>query len=953
MSPRDLGIPELSLVVLVGVSGSGKSTFARTHFKPTEVISSDFCRGLVADDENDQSATPDAFDVLGYIAGKRLAAGRLTVVDATNVQAHARKPLIDLAREHDVLPVAIVLDIPESTCVQRNKARRDRDFGPQVIHRQHGDLRRSLKTLQREGFRTVHVLRDEAEVASAGITRTKMFSDRRDDHGPFDVIGDVHGCRHELELLLAELGYAIDRDEESRPVNARHPEGRRVIFLGDLVDRGPDTPGVLRLAMGMVAAGNALAVPGNHEVKLVRALRGKNVTVSHGLAESLAQLETEPESFRHAVADFIDGLTSHYVLDEGRLAVAHAGVSQRLQGRASGRVRSFCLYGQTTGETDEYGLPVRYPWAQEYRGRAMVLYGHTPVPAPEWVNNTLCLDTGCVFGGQLTALQYPERTIRSVPAEQVYYQPAKPLASAPGPDAPRAADVLDITDVSGSRVIETSYLPRVSIRAENAAAALEVMSRFAIDPRTLLYLPPTMSPVTTAVSGPLLEHPDQAFEAYREMGVGEVVCEEKHMGSRAVVLVSVTGGAVWTRTGRPFFPPGVTADLLGRVRSAAASAGLLAELETSWLLLDAEIMPWSAKAGQLLRDQYAAVGAAAGAALPAAVAALSAAATRGLDVAELLERTSARLGNADGFTAAYKRYCWPVSGLDGVRIAPFQVLASEGASHAARPHSWHLAAASRLAVADPALFTPTRHVYADTADAESCAAACSWWSELTVAGGEGMVVKPAGGLARGPRGLVQPGLKVRGPEYLRIIYGPDYTEPANLARLRKRSIGRKRSLALREYALGLEALDRVARGEPLWRVHECVFGVLALESEPVDPRLLPLRGAQPLLDLRRGPGGQPVQQGGRVSVDDDHVAVLGAQEARARHRVHLGTQRPEEAGDVEHAARLGMDAQLSPGEDLKELIEGPEAAGQHDERVGLIGHRGLALVHRLGDLEAG
>jgi protein phosphatase len=949
MSLRELTIPELSLVVLVGVSGSGKSTFARAHFKPTEVISSDFCRGLVSDDENDQSATPDAFDVLGYIAAKRLAAGRLTVVDATNVQAHARKPLIDLAREHDVLPVAIVLDIPESTCAQRNRARQDRDFGPHVIHRQHGDLRRSLKTLQREGFRTVHVLRDEAEVASAGITRTKMFSDLRHDRGPFDVIGDVHGCRHELELLLAELGYAIDRDEENRPVNARHPEERRVIFLGDLVDRGPDTPGVLRLAMGMVAAGNALAVPGNHEVKLLRALRppagkqGKKVTISHGLAESLAQLDAEPESFRRGVEEFIDGLTSHYVLDGGRLVVAHAGVSERLQGRASGRVRSFCLYGQTTGETDEYGLPVRYPWADEYRGRAMVLYGHTPVPAPEWVNNTLCLDTGCVFGGHLTALQYPERTIRSVPAGQVYYQPVKPLAaSAPSADGPRrAADVLDITDVSGSRVIETSYLPRVSIRAENAAAALEVMSRFAIDPGALLYLPPTMSPVTTAASGTLLEHPEQAFEAYREMGVGEVVCEEKHMGSRAVVLVSATGsegtgGAVWTRTGRPFFPPGVTGQLLDRVRSAATAAGLLAELETSWLLLDAEIMPWSAKAGQLLRDQYAAVGAAAHAALPAAVTALSEAAARGLDVADLLERTSARLRNADGFTAAYQRYCWPVAGLDGVRVAPFQLLASAGASHAARPHSWHLAVASRLATADPALFAQTRHVYADTSDAASCAAACSWWSELTSAGGEGMVVKPACGLVRGPRGLAQPGLKVRGPEYLRIIYGPDYTEPPNLARLRQRAVGRKRSLALREYALGLEALDRVARGEPLWRVHECVFGVLALESEPVDPRLLPqdldegrLRGTRTALDL-------PVELGLR-------------RRAHARRDGQLHLERDRAAGR-DRRGRRAVEVEVPrhvPG-GAAEVLRVARARRQRDRLAGRVIEGDLVVERRAG-----
>jgi protein phosphatase len=877
---RELSIPELSLVVLVGVTGSGKSTFARQHFKPTEVISSDYCRGLVADDENDQSATPDAFDVLHYIAGKRLSAGRLTVVDATSVQPEARLPLVALAREHDVLPVAIVLDLPSSVCAARNAQRPDRDFGAHVIRRQQTALRKSIKNLQREGFRAVHVLHSEAELAETAITRTRLFSDLRHETGPFDVIGDVHGCLPELLALLEKLGYALTREDGGRAVNAAHPGGRRVIFLGDLVDRGPDSPGVLRLAMGMVAAGTALAVPGNHEDKLLRALRGRKVRVSHGLETTLAQLGAEPPEFRAAVEAFLDGLTSHYVLDGGRLVVAHAGLSQKLQGRASGRVRSFCLYGQTTGETDAYGLPVRYPWAEDYRGRATVLYGHTPVPAPEWVNNTLCLDTGCVFGGSLTALRYPERVLVSAPAARVYYEPARPFpagtpqdaaATPPAGSAPAGArrepSVLDVTDVTGTRVIETGHGPRVKVGSAHAAAALEVMSRFAIDPRWLLYLPPTMSPTTTAPDGELLEQPAQAFAAYADAGVRDVVCEEKHMGSRAVVLVcrseadavarfgvtpGMGSGAVWTRTGRPFFGPALTPELLARVRAAAVSAGLFDELSTPWLLLDAELLPWSAKAGQLLRDQYASVGAAALAALPAAVSVLEQAVGRlagsggpgspgpgdaAGPLAGLLARTRSRLGNADAFAAAYQRYCWPVEGLDGVRLAPFALLGSEGAAHAGRPHSWHLAIASRLAAADPGLFTVTRHVFADTSDPASCSAAAGWWRELTEAGGEGMVVKPAAGLTRGPKGLAQPGLKVRGREYLRIIYGPDYTEPGNLARLRTRSVGKKRSLALREYALGLEGLDRVARGEPLWRVHECVFGVLALESEPVDPRL--------------------------------------------------------------------------------------------------------------------
>ncbi|HEY3952364.1 MAG TPA: polynucleotide kinase-phosphatase [Streptosporangiaceae bacterium] len=853
--PRELTVPELSLVVLIGASGSGKSTFGRSHFRGTEVISSDFCRGLVADDENDQAATPEAFELLHYIAGKRLKAGRLTVVDATNVQPEARRQLVALAREHDVLPVAIVLDVPEDVCVARNAERPDRDFGAHVIRRQRDQLRRGLSGLRREGFRTVHTLRGTGEIAGARVVRTKLYNDLRDESGPFDVIGDIHGCRAELELLLTGLGYQITRDSQGRATGA-HRDGRRAVFLGDLVDRGPDTPGVLRLVMGMVAAGDAYCVPGNHEHKLLRALRGRDVQVTHGLAESLAQLAAEPGEFRAAAERFLDGLVSHYVLDGGRLVVSHAGLTERYQGRASRRVRDFCLYGQTTGETDEYGLPVRYPWAEEYRGRAMVLYGHTPVPTPEWVNNTLCLDTGCVFGGHLTALRYPERELVSVPAAEVYYEPARPFpashaAAARDSATRRDPDVLDISDVTGTRVIETQYQKRIGVREENAAAALEVMSRFAIDPRWLVYLPPTMSPAATATRPDLLEHPDQAFEYFRAEGVDQVVCEEKHMGSRAVVLACRTpaaardrfgvpgeqAGAIWTRTGRAFGSAEFTAGLIGRLCAAAEKAGLFGELGTSWLLLDTELMPWSVKAGQLIRDQYAAVGAAARASLPRAAELLGQASAAGLDVAGLLQRTAARERNAVAFTAAYRRYCWPTDGLAGVRVAPFQLLATEGAAHHRQPHAWHLDLADRLAAADPELVAATGRITVHTTDPGSVAAGADWWSARTAGGGEGMVVKPAANFGRGRKGITQPGLKVRGREYLRIIYGPDYTEPANLERLRSRGLGHKRSLALREYALGLEALDQVARGEPLWRVHQCVFAVLALESEPVDPRL--------------------------------------------------------------------------------------------------------------------
>ncbi|MEJ7630118.1 MAG: polynucleotide kinase-phosphatase [Nocardioidaceae bacterium] len=857
MSSRVLGIPELALVALVGVSGSGKSTFVRRHFGRFEVVSSDFCRGLVADDENDQAATRDAFDVLGYITGKRLAAGRLTVVDATNVQPDARRAIVALAREHDVLPVAIVLDIPAETCIERNQDRPDRAFGAGVVRRQKDQLRRGLRGLAREGFRQVHVLRSVDEVEGVSIVREKLRNDFRDRHGPFDVIGDVHGCRAELESLLTALGYLLERDPDGRPVDARHPEERTAVFVGDLVDRGPDSPGVLRLVMGMVSGGHALAVPGNHENKLVRALDGKAVRVSHGLAETLAQLDLEPPEFTAQVRQFCYDLVSHLVLDDARLVIAHAGLKEAYHGRASGRVRSFALYGDATGETDEYGLPVRYPWANDYRGSAMVLYGHTPVPEPEWVNNTLCLDTGCVFGGRLTALRYPEKKLVSVIADRVWYEPTKPFPVAAGspvdtqPDAGRASDQLELTDVLGKRVVETAHHGRLTVREENAAGALEVMSRFALHPRWLPYLPPTMAPVATSARPDLLEHPAEAFADYRSAGVEALMCQEKHMGSRAVVVLcqdetvaerefgapSGESGAVYTRTGRPFFRPDVTEALLERLCAAASHAGLWAAFDTGWVILDCELLPWSAKAEGLLRQQYAAVGAAARAALPVALAALDQAAAAGLDVAELRSRTANRAANAEAFTAAYRRYCWETDGIEGVSIAPFQVLASRGQVHHHRDHAWHLDIAGRLAEADPVLVRITRHLTVDAGRDASVEAGVAWWEELTAAGGEGMVVKPSANLTRGRRGLVQPGIKVRGRAYLRLIYGPDYTEPANLERLRERNLGHKKSLALREYALGLESLERLARGEPLWRIHEPVFGVLALESEPVDPRL--------------------------------------------------------------------------------------------------------------------
>ena len=852
----NLDIPDFALVVLIGASGSGKSTFAAKHFAPTEVISSDRARGWVSDDETDQSVRADAFELVRAVAEKRLKHRRLTVIDATNVRPADRKAWIDIARRWHALPVAIVIDPGISVCVARNQGRPDRPFGASVIQRMSSEIRRSLRGLQREGFRQVWTLDSEAEVDAALVTRKPLWTDKREETGPFDIIGDVHGCATELEALLTRLGYAVIWGETlgERTVAVTPPAGRKAVFLGDLVDRGPNSPDCLRIAMSMVAAGTGYCIQGNHERKFGRWLEGRKVTIAHGLQETIDQYEVADRGFKATVKPFVDDLRSHLWLDGGRLAVAHAGLKAEMIGRGSGAVREFALYGETTGEIDEFGLPVRADWAANYRGETTVVYGHTPVPEAQWVNNTLCIDTGCVFGGKLTALRWPERELVDVPALKVWCEPMRPLI--PAADArsaqAEADDLLDMEDVSGRRWIDTTLRGRVVVAEENAAAALEVMSRFALAPQWLAYLPPTMSPCETSTAEGWLERPEDAFAHYRKQGVAEVVCEEKHMGSRAVIALCRTEdaararfdaaggdtGAIWTRTGRSFFNRrDMTEALLGRLRDAVDAAGLWDELASDWLLLDAEIMPWSAKAGALIDAQYAPVAAASRAGLSAAAAALARAGARGVPAEGIAARFTERLHRADLYARAWEPYVWPVSGVDDLRVAPFHLLASEGQVWFDKDHVWHMGLADRLAATGRSVVAPTRWRRLDLSDAAACAEAAIWWETLTSTGGEGMVVKPRDFITRGPKGLVQPALKVRGREYLRIIYGPEYDAPEHLARLRERGLTGKRNLALREFALGHEALRRFVAGEPLRRVHECVFAVLAMESEPIDPRL--------------------------------------------------------------------------------------------------------------------
>jgi protein phosphatase len=861
-----LEIYDKCLVCLIGSSGSGKTTFGRKHFRPTEVLSSDYFRALVSDDENNQSVTPEAFYCLHQVAEARLKGGRLTVIDATSLRSEDRAGLIKLAKNHDLFSVAIVLNPGLTVCQARNSQRPERASMPaRVLIRHDQLLQQSLGYLSKEGFRQVYVLKGEEAINQAEVVRVPLYNNLSSEEGPFDIIGDVHGCFDELVELLEKLGYQVNRDM----FLAKSSEGRKAIFLGDLVDRGPDTVKVLKLVMNMTEQGQALCVPGNHDLKLQRYLSGKHVRETKILRQTVTDLQNESEEFRKKVTIFLGSLISHYLLDHGNLVVAHAGLPERYQGRSSARVRDFCLFGETTGEYDSYGLPVRLDWTNDYHGRALVVYGHIPRTEVAKQNNTIGLDTSCVFGGYLSAWRYPEGKIVQVKAHKVYFEPIKHIGTTE-PDAVGSAtdgfpmessDLIRIEKLIGKQFITTEIEGEIKIPAERMAAALELVGRFSVNTGWLIYLPPTMSPCETSSLEDYLEYPTEALDYYASKGISKVICQTKHMGSRAVVVLTkeprvavrrfkVTDGsrgAVYTRAGRSFFnDQKLESGLLERLSTALSATGFWDRFQTDWTVLDCELLPWSAKAQSLIASHYGSVGWSGLDGLLAAKEVLSLAGERADlpsetrdQLRDMSQRMEQRRSCIQKYVEALGRYCWPVDGLEGIRLAPFQILAVEGRVLADMDHGEHLRLLAEHLSTDP-IFLATKHVIVETSDPDSLKRAEDFWLEMTLNGGEGMVVKPFRGLNdRLPKNghLPQPAIKCRGREYLRIIYGPEYLYGDNLMKLKERKLGQKRSLAIKEYALGLEALTRFTAYSSPEMIHQCVLAIMAMENEPTDPRL--------------------------------------------------------------------------------------------------------------------
>ncbi len=368
---------------------------------------------MLCDDPDNQDINEETFALVHQLCEARLAHGRITVVDATNLEKEGRAELRRIARSARLPIHLVVFDATLETLRARNEARARQV--PDSVLLLHRSLANRLGTeLTEERYDGVHHV-ESTDLSEVVVEREPLAPVRLDECGPFDIIGDVHGCLTELETLLLKLGY----------VQGVHPEGRRLVFLGDLVDRGPSSVGVLRLVLPWLEDGLALFVPGNHDDKLWRWLQGRGVSVSGGLATTVAEwnalTDAEDRELRARFDRLMKGAPPYLWLDGGALIVTHAGLEQRDHGRIGAKVRAFCLYGKTTGREID-GYPERLDWAAEYSGAPAVVHGHVPVRRAEWRFNTADIDLGAVFGGALCAMRWPERTFETVQASRSWVE---------------------------------------------------------------------------------------------------------------------------------------------------------------------------------------------------------------------------------------------------------------------------------------------------------------------------------------------------------------------------------------------------------------------------------------------------------------------------------------------------------------------------------------------------
>lgn len=860
-------LPYAGIVLLVGPSNSGKSTWLKQliedeTIRPSEVVSSDDYRKLVGDvehidwkghppDEADtlyeayQDISTEAFALMTSLIEARARLNKLTIIDATHLYASDRKTYIELARRLHQPIYALVLDVEQHTLLERDQ-QRDFPRGGRRVKQQVQVFNREKRSMKREGFDQLHIVADVEKVELVRQMNNPLHISA--DHG-IDVIGDIHGCFDEFIELLGRLGYI--QNEEGLYV---HPEGRTFLSLGDIMSRGPKSLDTILFFIRHVEAGVAKMIDSNHGWKVLRWLEGRNVTMKHGdelFVEELHAFEEEngaelTEALKSSMKRLLKHAPSHYVLTKHDIPTAvcvHAGIRDEFIGKSSREISDFCRYGDNDG-FDDAGKPIRKDWTVHHRSNKLIIWGHDPRPRPLRLNQTINIDQGVVFGGRLTAFRYPEQTIVQVEAKQDYAQvDDNPLAMLEA----KRLDPPNIGKFMNGYTVETEAIGAVKVSKETALPSIDLVSHHTVPLEELVYIPPTMSPTPKpAAEEGYLEHPNEAIAYYRELGITRLIAEKKHMGSRAILLLFKnedaaeqaigrrTKGIIYTRSGRRFFESEQELEVVTRLHQSLTSNDYFTSHQTEFVLLDAEILPWNLKARELIRHQYAHVAEQALLDREQLKRSLESAVDRVDGVREWYREVSQKLEQAETFKQAFQTYCWDVEDLNAIKIAPFHVLAHSEETFFDKTHEWHMTMNQRFSEMDE-LFLATD--YRIIEDAETETDVIEWWKTMTEDGHEGIVIKPERFLTQVEGKLIQPAIKVRGRKYLSIIYGMDYLEPDNLKRLKKRNVSKKQKLALREFALGIEGVKRFVERESLERYHECVLATLAMEAEPVDPRL--------------------------------------------------------------------------------------------------------------------
>lgn len=856
-------LPPGAIVLCIGPSNSGKTTFlehllATAQLARSEVVSSDAYRLAVADVdfidfnhvardeqavvyEEYQRITVAAFELLHATVTARARLNKITVVDATHLRAHERQQYIDIARQQHVPIIALLFKADKQQLLARDK-QRVQPRGTKRLEQQFQTFQYELRAIKKEHYAATYTITDDTH---ATIVRLHSKHVLPLEHG-FDIIGDIHGCYDEMLTLLKKLGY------EQQGELYRHPDGRRLISVGDIMSRGPKSIATMQFWLRQIEAGESYMVDSNHGWKIARWLGGQQLSLQHG--DELVATEFEAYAASHGIeaatalkkrlAAMLLQAPSHYVITKNnarKVIVTHAGIYDRYIGKESKRIRDFCRYGDVQG-IDDTGKPIRGDWFTEHTTSEIIVWGHEPKIKPFRANHTINIDQGVVFGGQLTAYRYPEDRFVSVDAERNYAgTEGNPLFEATHkrfapPKAQHFVNGFTVHTASGEQL----RIPR-----EQALAALDTFSHHTLPLEQVVYIPPTMSPTPqTSSLADYLEHPRDAFAYYKKHGVTTMIAEKKHMGSRAVLFIAKDQGVakkllnvealgvITTRTGRAFFDDERQQHVIKAIHQELTNKHYFEQFQTEFVLIDAEILPWNLKAHHLIDQQYASVAEQALMDRHHLVNKLNA--TAKIDVADWLAEYQHKQRQAAKFDAVYQNYSWSTNDLTGIQIAPFHILAHSQATHFDKPHTWHMEMSALLAQ-DSSLFIATEYRIIECAQQED--EVITWWQEMTELGHEGIVIKPLNFLETVNGKLLQPAIKVRGREYLRIIYGMDYTDPPLLRKLKKRNPSRKMRNAIREFILGIEGLERFVQHESISRVHECTLATLALESDAVDPRL--------------------------------------------------------------------------------------------------------------------